>query len=87
MKRTISRKEIYQTEIKTGTNIEDNEIYTNRMQLVRTALKEREYVCINNQWIFSTDDVLSKSEQEELINEISQLKKKIRTYKKMASKL
>ena len=87
MKRTISRKEIFQKEIRTGATIEEIEIYTNSLQLVLTALTEREYVCINNQWIFSTDDVLSKSEQEELINEISQLKKKIRTYKKMASKL
>ena len=87
MKRTITRKEIFQHEIQTGATIEEIEVYTNCLQLVLTALTTREYVCVNHEWIFSTDDVLSKTEQEELNNEIHDLKKKIRTYKKMVSKL
>lgn len=87
MKRTIPRKEIFQMEIQTGTTIEEIEVYTNCLQLVLTALTTREYVFVNNKWIFSTEDVLSKEEQEELNNEICDLKKKIRTYKKMVSKI
>lgn len=87
MERTISRKEIFRHEIQTGATIEEIEIYTNSLQLVLTVLSSREYVCINGKWIFSTEDVLSKSEQDELINEINSLKKKIRMYKKMVVKL
>ena len=47
----------------------------------------REYVFVNNKWIFLTDDVLSKEEQKELNNEISDLKRKIKLYKKMAARL
>ena len=87
MKRTITRKEIFQHEIQTGATIEEIEIYTNCLQLVLTALTTRQYVSVNHEWIFSTDDVLSKTEQEELNNEIHDLKKKIRTYKKIAARL
>lgn len=87
MKRTISRKEIFQQEVRTGATIEEIEIYTNCLQLVLIALTTRQYVSVNHEWIFSTEDVLSKVEQEELNNEIHDLKKKIRTYKKMVLKL
>lgn len=87
MKRTITRKEIFQHEIQTGATIEEIEIYTNCLQLVLTALTTREYVCVNNEWIFSTEDVLSKTEQKELNNEIKDLKRKIKLYKKRAAKL
>lgn len=86
MKRTITRKEIFQKEIQTGATIEEIEIYTNCLQLVLTALSGREYVCIDHQWIFSDEYILSHEEQTELINEIKDLKKKIRKYKKAVSK-
>lgn len=87
MKRTISRKEIFQHEIQTGATIEEIEIYTNSLQLVLTALTSRAYVCINGQWVFSDEDVLSHAEQQLLIEEIKDLKKKIRKYEKaVASK-
>lgn len=86
MKRTITRKEIFQHEIQTGATIEEIEIYTNCLQLVLIALTTRQYVSVNHQWIFSTEDVLSKEEQEELNNEISDLKRKIKLYKKKAAK-
>ena len=87
MKRTITRKEIFQHEIQTGATIEEIEIYTNCLQLVLTALTTREYVYVNHEWIFSTEDVLSKTEQEELNNEINDLKRKIKLYKKRAARL
>lgn len=86
MKRTISRKEIFQKEIQTGATITEIEIYTNSLQLVLSALSGREYVCIDHQWIFSDEYILSHEEQTELINEIKDLKKKIRKYKKAVSK-
>ena len=86
MKRTISRKEIFQKEIQTGATIEEIEIYTNSLQLVLTALSGREYVCIDHQWIFSDEYILSHEEQQKLIEEIKDLKKKIRKYKKEVSK-
>lgn len=87
MKRTITRKEIFQHEIQTGTTIEEVEIYTNCLQLVLIALTTRAYVSVNHEWIFSTDDVLSKEEQKELNNEINDLKRKIKLYKKKAARL
>lgn len=82
MKRTISRKEIFQKEIQTGATIEEIKIYTNSLQLILAVGCGREYVCINHQWIFSDEDVLSHEEKELLIEEIKDLKKKIRKYEK-----
>lgn len=82
MNRTISRKEIFQREIQTGATITEIEIYTNSLQLVLTALSGREYVCIDHKWIFSDEYILSHEEQQKLIEEIKDLKKKIRKYKK-----
>lgn len=87
MKRTITRQEIFQHEIQTGATIKEIEIYTNCLQLVLIALTTREYVLVNHEWTFSTEDVLSKEEQKELNNEISDLKRKIKLYKKKAAKL
>ena len=86
MERTISRKEIFQKEIRTGATIEEIEIYTNSLQLVLAALSGREYTIIDHQWVFSNESILTKSEQQTLIDEIKDLKKKIKKYKKVVSK-
>lgn len=86
MNRTISRKEIFQREIQTGATIEEIKIYTNSLQLVLSALCGREYVIVDGQWIFSDEDILSHEEKQSLIDEIKDLKKKIRKYEKVISK-
>ena len=59
MERTISRKEIFQRKIQSGATIEEIKIYTNSLQLVLAALSGREYVCIEHQWVFSDEYILS----------------------------
>ena len=86
MKRTISRKEIFQKEIQTGATIEEVKIYVNSLQLVLSALCGREYVIVDGQWIFSDEDVLTHAEKQSLINEIKDLKKKIKKYEKVVTK-
>ena len=83
MKRTISRKEIFQKEIQTGATIEEIKIYTNSLQLVLAALSGREYVCIDHQWIFSDEYILSHKERDELKEEIKNQNKKIKKYEKV----
>lgn len=87
MKRTISRKEIFQKEIRTGATIQEIEIYTNSLQLVLAALSGREYtINSENQWVFSNESILTKSEQQLLIGEIKDLKQKIKKYRKAVAK-
>ena len=82
----MSRKEIFQKEIQTGATIEEIKIYVNSLQLVLAALSGREYVCIDHQWIFSDEYILSHEERDALKEEIKDLKKKIRKYEKAVSK-
>lgn len=86
MKREISRKEIFQKEIQSGATITEIKIYINSLNLILAALSGREYVCIDHQWIFSDEYILSHDERDALKEEIKDLKKKIRKYKKVVSK-
>lgn len=78
MKRTITRKEIFQHEIQTGATIEEVIIYMHELELILAVNAD------NSTFIPA---FLTLEENETLQNEVKDLKQKIRKYQKKAAKL
>lgn len=79
----MTRKEIFQHEIKTGATIEEVKIYTNSLRLVFAVLCGHEYEIIHHQFVYSSKDILNKEEKEELLKELRDLDKKIKMYERV----
>lgn len=79
----MTRKEIFQHEVKTGATIEEVKIYTNSLRLAFAVLCGHEYEIINHQYAFSSKDILNEEEKKELLEEIKDLDKKIKMYERM----
>lgn len=80
MERTISRKEIFQKEIRTGATITEIKIYTNSLRLAFAVLCGHEWEVINHQFVCPSKDILNENEKEELLKELRDLDKKIKMY-------
>lgn len=79
----MTRKEIFQHEVKTGATIEEVKIYTNSLRLAFAVLCGKSYEIINNHYLFSAEDILNEKEKEELLKEIRDLDKKIKMYERI----
>lgn len=82
----MTRKEIFQHEVKTGATITEIKIYTNSLRLAFAVLCGHEYEIINHQYAFSSKNILNENEKEELLKEIKDLDKKIKMYEKEIKK-
>lgn len=69
----MGRKEIFQHEIKTGATIEEIKIYTNSLSLIYS--------------VFWSEKDFPENEKSELLEEIKDLKKKIKLYEKKVKKI
>lgn len=78
MERTISRKEIFQNEVQTGTTIEEIIIYMHELELILAVNAD------NSTFI---PKFLSLEENEALQIEVKDLKQKIRKYQKKVIKI
>lgn len=79
----MTRKEIFQHEVKTGATIEEVKIYTNSLRLAFAVLCGYEWELINHQFVYSSKDILNEEEKKELLKEIRDLDKKIKMYERM----
>ena len=82
----MTRKEIFQHEVKTGATIEEVKIYTNSLRLAFAVLCGQEWELINHQFVYSSKDILNEEEKKELLKEIKDLDKKIKMYEKEMKK-